>query len=55
MAIIGVISVLFGLGFFLKYAFDENLITETGRVALGFISGITTVSLGFAFRNKLKD
>jgi len=55
MAIIGVISVLFGLGFFLKYAFDENLITETGRVALGFISGIATVSLGFAFRNKLKD
>jgi hypothetical protein len=31
---------VFGIGFFLKYAFDENLISESARVVLGFISGI---------------
>lgn len=49
---IGIISVLFGVGFFLKYTFDHNLIDETGRVILGFIFGIGFIGLGDYLRKK---
>ena len=52
---VGVVSVIFGVGFFLDYAFSNNLISESGRVILGFISGIIFVILGDKFKNKLKD
>ncbi len=45
---IGVLAFLFGVGFFLKYAFDNRWIGETGRVILGLIAGI--VFLGFGER-----
>ncbi|MFA7061274.1 MAG: hypothetical protein WC156_10695 [Pedobacter sp.] len=32
---IGVLAILFGVAFFLKYSFDNKLIGETGRVVLG--------------------
>ena len=55
LTIVGVVSVIFGVGFFLDYAFSNNLISESGRVILGFISGIIFVILGDKFKNKLKD
>lgn len=37
---IGAIALVIGIGFFLKYAFENNWITETMRVVIGMISGI---------------
>jgi uncharacterized membrane protein len=36
---IGALALIIGAGFFLKYAFDNNWITETMRVAVGFVVG----------------
>ena len=40
MARIGVLAVVIGMGFFLKLAFDNNWIGETGRVVLGIVAGL---------------
>ena len=40
MARIGVLAVVIGMGFFLKLAFENNWIGETGRVVLGIVSGL---------------
>ncbi len=55
LTIVGIISVLFGIGFFLNYAFENNLITKPARVILGFVSGISFVVLGDYFKNKLRN
>ena len=36
---IGALALIIGVGFFLKYAFDNNWITETMRVIIGFAVG----------------
>ncbi|MEK7621809.1 MAG: DUF2339 domain-containing protein [Patescibacteria group bacterium] len=45
-AIIGVITLLFGVGFFLKFAFENNLIGVTGRVILGLLAGLALLVTG---------
>ncbi len=40
---IGVVALLIGASYFLKYAFDNNWIGETGRVAIGLMAGIGVV------------
>lgn len=50
--VIGAIAVIFGLGFFLRYAFENNLITQTMRVILGLISGVVFLGLGEYTRRK---
>ena len=45
---VGIIAVVFGVGFFLRYAFDHNLITETMRVTLGIAGGLILVAIGAA-------
>ncbi len=49
---IGILAILFGVSFFLKYAFDNNIIGETGRVILGILGGIVLVGLGQYFHKK---
>jgi uncharacterized membrane protein len=43
---IGVLLLLFGVSFFLKYAFDNSWIDETGRSVLGALGGIGLVWTG---------
>jgi uncharacterized membrane protein len=43
---VGGIAVLFGVGFFLRYAFENNLITPPMRLALGFGFGLVCLGLG---------
>lgn len=52
LPIAGVISFLFGVSFFLKYAFENNLITETGRVILGLVGGLIFIGCGEYFVRK---
>lgn len=37
---IGIVAFIFGLGFFLKYSFDNNWIGPTGRIATGILAGL---------------
>ncbi|HYC79549.1 MAG TPA: DUF2339 domain-containing protein, partial [Candidatus Binatia bacterium] len=43
---VGAVAVLFGVGFFLRFAFEQNLITETMRIVLGVIAGLAVIALG---------
>ena len=44
-AIIGVVALAIGVGFFLKLAFDNQWIGPTGRVVLGVVVGLVMVGL----------
>lgn len=46
LARIGSFALVIGVGFFLKLAFDNNWIGETGRVALGFALGLALLGAG---------
>ncbi len=45
-AIVGALAVVLGIGFFLKLAFDNNWINDTGRVALGVAVGLALLGGG---------
>ena len=49
---VGIFALLFGVAFFLKYAFDNNWIGPSGRVALGLLAGIVVVIWSERFRSK---
>ncbi|HEY0789575.1 MAG TPA: DUF2339 domain-containing protein [Chthoniobacterales bacterium] len=49
---LGVIIILFGAGFFLKYAFDERWIGPSVQVTLGFVAGLVLLAAGEALRRK---
>lgn len=52
LTIIGVLALLFGLGFFLKYAIDQNWITPVMRVLLGVGVGGLLMFLGELWRER---
>ncbi|MEO8637982.1 MAG: DUF2339 domain-containing protein [Candidatus Taylorbacteria bacterium] len=49
---VGALALLLGIGFFLRYAFENNLISELNRVIFGVIFGIVVVGLGHFLRKK---
>lgn len=49
---IGVLAILFGVAFFLKYSFDNKLIGETGRVILGIFLGTAFIGVGEYLQKK---
>jgi uncharacterized membrane protein len=49
---VGIFALLFGVAFFLKYAFENNWIGPSGRVALGLLAGIAVIIWSERFRNK---
>jgi len=49
---IGIFAILAGVAYFLKYAFDSNLIGEGGRVAIGLVLGIAVILGSEFFRRK---
>jgi uncharacterized membrane protein len=49
---IGIVAVLIGVSFFLKYAFENNWIGPAGRIAIGLLAGIGIVVWSETFRNK---
>jgi len=52
LAWVGIVMVLIGVGFFLKYAYDNNWIGPEGRLALGAFAGIAAVIAGERFRRR---
>ncbi len=49
---VGMLAILFGVAFFLKYSFDNRLIGETGRVILGMIGGAAFIGAGEYFQKR---
>ena len=49
---IGIVAILIGVAYFLKYAFDSGWIGPGGRVAIGLIAGIAVVVWSETFRRK---
>ena len=52
LARIGVVALVIGIGFFLKLAFDNQWIGETGRVVLGLVGGLALLGAGEYWRGK---
>ena len=49
---IGVLILIIGIGFFLKYAFDQQWIGPAVRISIGFIGGLALLSGGSVFRRQ---
>jgi uncharacterized membrane protein len=49
---IGIVAVLIGVSYFLKYAFENNWIGPGGRVAIGLIAGIGVILWSERFRTR---
>lgn len=49
---VGILAILFGVAFFLKYSFDNKLIGETGRVMLGIFWGGVFIGVGEYLQKK---
>jgi uncharacterized membrane protein len=49
---IGIIATLIGVSYFIKYAFDNNWIGPSGRIALGLLAGIALILWSERFRRK---
>ena len=47
---IGIVAVLVGVSYFLKFAFENNWIGPAGRVAIGLLAGIAVVAWSERFR-----
>jgi len=52
LARIGVLALIIGVGFFLKFAFDSNWIGPTGRVILGIVGGLAMLGLGYYWQKR---
>ena len=48
----GVVAVIFAVGFFLKYAYDNNLVGPRGRVIIVVIAGFITLAIGEITRRR---
>lgn len=50
LTIIGIFTLVLGIGYFVKYAIDKNWIGETSRAGIGFITGIAILGIGHFLR-----
>ena len=46
LGVVGLLSIVFGVSYFLKYAFDNNWISETARVIIGLGAGLVFIVAG---------
>jgi len=49
LARIGILALVIGIAFFLKFAFDNNWIGPTGQIILGIIAGLGMLGLGYGY------
>lgn len=50
LTIIGIFTLVLGIGYFVKYALDKNWIGETSRVGIGALVGTGIIGLGYLLR-----
>lgn len=51
-SIIGIVTLVLGIGIGVKYAIDKDLINETTRLVLGYFSGIAILSFAMIYKKK---
>ncbi|NDV66888.1 DUF2339 domain-containing protein [Bacteroides sp. 224] len=49
---IGIVTLVLGIGFFVKYAIDKDWINEIGRVAIGVITGGAIIAIAHKLKEK---
>lgn len=54
LLIIGIITMVFGVGYFLKYSFEQGWVGPAGRVAMAYVWGIIFLISGDRFRKKFE-
>lgn len=52
LARIGVLALIIGAGFFLKFSFDNDWIGPTGQVVLGIVAGLVMLGLGYYWQKR---
>ncbi len=52
LARIGVLALVIGIAFFLKFAFDNEWIGPTGQVILGIVAGLVMLGLGYYWQKR---
>ena len=55
ISIIGIILLVFGLGFGVKYAYDKELLTPKTWIIIGYLIGTGLLSLSFILHKKQAD
>lgn len=50
LTVVGIFTLVLGIGYFIKYAVDNNWIGETARAAIGFIAGLLIIGIGYPVR-----
>lgn len=54
LTLIGVLTFVLGIGYFVKYAIDQNWITETFRVFIGLAVGFSLMGIAHYYKNKYR-
>jgi uncharacterized membrane protein len=49
---VGIVAILIGVSYFLKYAFENNWIGPAGRIAIGLLAGIALILWSEVFRKR---
>ncbi len=52
LLIVGIMAIVFGVAYFLKYSFERGWIGPEGRVAVSYTAGIAMMAFGDIFRKK---
>lgn len=50
LTVIGIFTLVLGIGYFVKYAIDKNWIGETSRAGIGFVVGVCIIATGHFLR-----
>jgi uncharacterized membrane protein len=54
LLIVGILTMVFGVGYFLKYSFEQGWVGPAGRVAMAYLWGIAFLVAGDRFREKFE-
>jgi hypothetical protein len=54
LTIIGILTLVIGIGYFVKYAIDKNWIGETTRFIIGMLTGFGIMAIGYFIQKNYK-
>ena len=54
LTIIGILTLVIGIGYFVKYAIDKNWIGETARFIIGMLTGFGIMGIGYFIQKNYK-
>lgn len=54
LTIIGILTLVIGIGYFVKYAIDRNWIGETARFTIGLFTGFGIIGIGYIIRKNYR-